>query len=120
MTSGLTGLAVGFTTGAMPGFIVRAVAGSETGSATGFYQVVRSIGLTLGSAVSAAVLMAHTPRGQALPNVSGFQDTLLIAAGICVATAVLSFVLPGRMVDTVPVRSARQERRARRDHEGRG
>ena len=109
VTSGLTGLAVGFTTGAMPGFIVRAVAGSETGSAMGFYQVVRSIGLTLGSAVSAAVLMAHTPRGQALPNVSGFQDTLLIAAGICVATAVLSFVLPGRMVEHGPGRSARQE-----------
>ena len=68
VTAALSGLAVGFTTGAMPGFIVRAVARTETGSATGFYQVVRSIGLTLGSAVSAAVLMAHTPRGQALPE----------------------------------------------------
>jgi MFS family permease len=96
VTAALSGLAIGFTTGAMPGFIVRAVAHSETGSATGFYQVVRSIGLTLGSAVSAAVLMAHTPRGQALPNVAGFRDTLLIGAGICAATAVLSFVLPGR------------------------
>ncbi len=63
VTAALSGLALGFTTGAMPGFIVRAVARSETGSATGFYQVVRSIGLTLGSAVSAAVLMAHTRTG---------------------------------------------------------
>ncbi len=102
VTAGLTGLAIGFTTGAMPGFIVRAVARTETGSATGFYQVVRSIGLTLGSAVSAAILMAHTPKGQALPNVSGFEDTLLIAAGICVATALLSYLLPGRMVDHGP------------------
>jgi MFS family permease len=102
LTAALAGLAIGFTTGAMPGFIVRAVARSETGSATGFYQVVRSIGLTLGSAVSAAVLMANTRPGQALPEVAGFRDTLLIAAGICVVTAILSFVLPGRTTGQVP------------------
>jgi MFS family permease len=96
VASGLAGLAIGFTTGAMPGFIVRAVAATETGSATGFYQVVRSIGLTLGSALSAAVLTANTRVGQAIPDVEGFRDMLLIAAGVCVATAILSFVLPGR------------------------
>ncbi len=90
------GLGVGFTTGAMPGFIIRAVPQSETGSATGFYQVVRSIGLTVGSALSAAVLMAHTRHGQALPDVYGFQAALIIAAALCLATGVVSFVLPGR------------------------
>jgi MFS family permease len=94
--SALAGLAIGFTSGAMPGFILRAVSNAETGSATGFYQVVRSIGLTLGSAVSSAVLMAHTSRGQALPNASGFRDTLLIGAAIGLLTAGVSFVLPGR------------------------
>src|ERR1700689_1259947 len=80
----------------MPGFIPRAVAQSETGSATGFYQVVRSIGLTVGSALSAAVLMAHTRHGQALPDVDGFKAALIIAAALCLATGVVSFVLPGR------------------------
>jgi len=108
VTAALSGLAIGFTTGAMPGFIVRAVAHSETGSATGFYQVVRSIGLTLGSAVSAAVLMAHTSPGQSLPDVEGFRDTLLIAAGICVATAVISFVLPGRTAGRGPAPDTRE------------
>jgi len=106
VTAALSGLAIGFTTGAMPGFIIRAVARTETGSATGFYQVVRSIGLTLGSAVSAAVLMANTPRGQALPDVAGFRDTLLIAAAICAATAVISFVLPGRTAGGPPTETA--------------
>jgi predicted MFS family arabinose efflux permease len=96
VASALAGLAIGFTTGAMPGFIVRAVARTETGSATGFFQVVRSIGLTLGSAVSAAVLTANTRAGQAIPDVVGFRDTLLIAAGVCAATALISFILPGR------------------------
>src|ERR1700691_2500751 len=68
VTVAVCGLGIGFTTGAMPGFITRAVAQSETGSATGFYQVVRSIGLTGGRALSAAVLMAHTPHGHALPD----------------------------------------------------
>jgi MFS family permease len=99
VASALAGLAIGFTTGAMPGFIVRVVAPTETGSATGFFQVVRSIGLTLGSAVSAAVLTANTHAGQAIPDVDGFRDTLLIAAGICAATGFISFVLPGRMAD---------------------
>ncbi len=97
VTVAVCGLGVGFTTGAMPGFIIRAVPQSETGSATGFYQVVRSIGLTVGSALSAAVLMAHTRPGQALPDVDGFTTALIIAAALCLATAVVSFVLPGRV-----------------------
>jgi MFS family permease len=96
VTAAICGLGVGFTTGAMPGFIVRAVAHSETGSAMGFYQVIRSIGLAVGSALSAAVLLAHTPHDQVLPDVGGFTLTLIIAAGLCVVTAVVSFVLPGR------------------------
>jgi predicted MFS family arabinose efflux permease len=93
---GISGLGLGFTSGAMPGFIVRAVAQSETGSATGFYQVVRSIGLTVGSALAAAVLLAHTRHGQVLPDVDGFTVALIIAAVLCLATAMVSFVLPGR------------------------
>jgi MFS family permease len=96
VTVAVCGLGIGFTTGAMPGFITGAVAQSETGSATGFYQVVRSIGLTVGSALSAAVLMAHTRHGQALPDVDGFKAALIIAAALCLATGVVSFVLPGR------------------------
>ncbi len=104
---GIGGLGVGFTTAAMPGFIVRAVAQSETGSALGFYQVVRGIGLTVGSALSAAVLMAHTGHGQALPDADGFKVALIIAAALCVATAVVSFVLPGRTGEQPP--SSRQQ-----------
>jgi MFS family permease len=96
VTVAISGLAVGFTTGAMPGFIVRTVAASETGSATGFFQVVRSIGLTVGSALSAAVLMSHTRHDQALPDVNGFKVALIIASALCLATAAVSFVLPGK------------------------
>jgi MFS family permease len=92
---GVSGIGVGLTFGAMPGLIVRAVPKSATGSATGFYIVVRSIGLAVGSAIAAAVLAANTPHGQSLPTFSGFRDALLIGAGLCAATAVISWTLPG-------------------------
>ena len=40
--------------------------------------------------------MAHTRHGQALPDVDGFTAALIIAAALCLATGVVSFVLPGR------------------------
>jgi predicted MFS family arabinose efflux permease len=93
--SGLAGIAIGFTFAAMPGFIVRAVAPSETGSATGFYQLLRSVGLSVGSALSAAILTSYTHHGHTYPTVEGFQITLLTASAVCVVAAVLSFLLPG-------------------------
>jgi MFS family permease len=96
VASGIIGLGVGFSFGAMPGFIVRAVPHGETGSATGLYQVVRGVGMSMGSALAAAVLRAHTHPGHTFPDVGGFRVALLIAAGLAGATAVISYVLPGR------------------------
>jgi MFS family permease len=103
-TVGICGLGIGFTTGAMPGFIVRAVDPNETGSAMGFYQVVRSIGLTIGSALSAAVLLAYTQHGRTLPDVAGFKVALIIGAALSVATAVLaSSCRDGRLRSPAPL-----------------
>ena len=95
VTLGIVGLGIGFTFAAMPGFIIRAVPPSDTGSATGFYQVLRNIGLSIGSAFGAAVLLAHTSPGATYPSFDGFRTVLLISAGLGLLTAVLSFVLPG-------------------------
>jgi MFS family permease len=92
----LAGIGIGFTFAAMPSYIVSAVATHETGSAMGFYQVLRSVGLAVGSAVSTAVLAANTPEGSLLPSVDGFRTTLLLGAGLCAVTAVAAIVLPGR------------------------
>jgi MFS family permease len=99
--AGLAGIGIGFTFAAMPGFVVRAVPASETGSAMGFYQVVRSIGLSLGSALAAAVLVTFTARGHIYPTYEGFRVTLIIATALCVITAVASYVLPGPAVVVV-------------------
>ena len=68
VTMGIVGLGIGFTFAAMPGFIVRSVPPSETGSATGFYQVLRNIGLSVGSAFGAAVLSPTPGRAPRSPT----------------------------------------------------
>jgi MFS family permease len=96
VAAGGVGIGVGLTFAAMPGFIVRAVPRAETGSAMGFYQVLRNIGLATGSALGASVLIGATLKGHTFPAESGFRTALFIAAGMCVATALVSYVLPGR------------------------
>ncbi len=95
VTMGIVGLGIGFTFAAMPGFIIRSVSTAETGSATGFYQVLRNIGLAVGSAFSAAVLLAFTHPGHTYPELGGFRTALVLSAILGVVTAILSFVLPG-------------------------
>ena len=96
VTMGVAGLGVGCTFAAMPGLIVRAVPASETGSATGFNQVLRTVGYSAGSALSATVLEAHTAAGRALPSGAGYSTAAVLGCAVFALTAVLSFVLPGR------------------------
>ena len=69
---------------------------SETGSATGFYQVVRYIGFSLGSALAASVLASETPAGSQLPKLAGYTTVTWIGIVICVFAAVLAWVMTGR------------------------
>jgi MFS family permease len=89
------GLGYGLTYAAIPGIIVRAVPESETGSATGFYQVVRYIGFSIGSALAASVLASQTPTGSRLPDLAGYTTVIWIGIAICVAAAVLARAMPG-------------------------
>jgi MFS family permease len=90
------GLGYGLTYAAIPGIIVRAVPESETGSATGFYQVVRYIGFSLGSALAASVLASETPAGSQLPKLAGYTAVTWIGIVICVFAAILAWVMTGR------------------------
>ncbi|HEX4304987.1 MAG TPA: MFS transporter [Solirubrobacterales bacterium] len=91
---GVLGLGYGLTYAAIPGIIVRSVPESETGSATGFYQVVRYIGFSLGSALAASLLASATPAGSHLPDLGGYTAITWTGVAICVFAAVLARVLP--------------------------
>src|SRR6202012_5552070 len=91
---GVLGLGYGLTYAAIPGIIVRAVPESETGSATGFYQVVRYIGFSVGSALAASLLASATPSGSHLPTVSGYHALTWVGVVICVIAALFAWIIP--------------------------
>ena len=93
---GVAGLGTGLIFAAIPGLIVRSVPGPETGSALGVNQVIRQIGFSIGSALGAAILTGHTVLPDSLPTDAGYSVSALIGLALCLLTAVLSFVLPGR------------------------
>jgi len=93
---GLLGVGLGTTYAAIPGLIVQFVPRHETGSAMGFYQVVRYVGFSLGSALAAAILASHSTRSTGQPTLGGYTMVAWVGAVICIAAAVLAWVLPSR------------------------
>lgn len=89
---GVVGLGVGLTVSVMPALILGTVPADETGSATGFNQVLRTAGFSAGSALSATVLEAATPDGAQFPDASGYQTGAYLAVALCVA--ILLVVVP--------------------------
>jgi len=106
---GVAGLGVGCTFAVMPGLIVNAVPARETGSAISFNQVLRTIGYSTGSVLSAVVLEAHTPVGQLLPDDSGYQAAAWLGCAVWVAAAVVTIVLPRRRTPAQSVVTADEE-----------
>jgi len=92
---GIAGLGAGLTFAAMPGYIVRATPAADTGAALGFYQLLRSVGLSIGSAAAGAVLAHFTLAGHSLPQLAGFLTTMHVAVGLLVGAAVMSYLLLG-------------------------
>ena len=92
----VAGLAVGAAFAALPGLIVAAVPPAETGSAMGLNQVLRYAGFATGSALTATVLEMATPAGEELPRSAGYTAIGLIGCGICLGTALLTWLLTAR------------------------
>jgi predicted MFS family arabinose efflux permease len=92
----LAGLGVGCTFSAMPGLIVHSVPPHETGSAMSFNQVLRYVGYSTGSALSATILEVYTPADAALPTDRGYGAIAYVGCAIWAASAIVSYVVPKR------------------------
>jgi MFS family permease len=92
----VSGLGIGCTFAVMPSLILRAVPLSETGSAMSFNQVLRYLGSSVGSALSATILQAHTAPGTRLPTDAGYAVAALVGIAILALAALLTAVLPPR------------------------
>lgn len=77
------GLGMGAAYAAMPALIARSVASDELGSSVSFNQVLRTVGSSFGTALSGAILAAHTaPTGHATDT--GITGAFALGAMICV------------------------------------
>jgi hypothetical protein len=59
-------------------------------------QVLRYVGFAVGSALTATVLAAATAPGTAAPDSSGYGTIAGIGFVVCVTTAVVTWLIPGR------------------------
>ena len=109
VTMGVVGVGFGLTFAALPGLIARSVPDEEIGSAMGFYQVIRFIGFSVGSALAASILAGHTPAGSLVASEHGYVVALWAGAGVCAVAAVAAGVLSPRSATTPPAGSADDE-----------
>lgn len=105
ITMGLAGFGVGCVFASNPLQIVRGVPAQETGSAMSFYQVLRSVGFSAGSALSATVLAIYIPARHVLPTAAGYSAAALVSIAVLLAALALSAALAwseGRDTDRRP------------------
>lgn len=88
----LMGVGVGISYSAMPLVIVARTPPERTASATGANQVLRLMGGSVGAAVVAAVLAAHTAPG-AQPAEAGYVVAALVVSSVGLLAAVASWLL---------------------------
>lgn len=110
---GVAGLGVGSIFAVIPAYFLRVVPATETGSATSFKQILRYVGYSVGSALSAVLLQAHTSPGHSYPTNAGYTVVGLVSCLLWVLTGAAATVLPLRRTRRSP-RSSRDRRVRRR------
>jgi EmrB/QacA subfamily drug resistance transporter len=83
---------IGLAFAAMPNLIIEAVPARQTGEATGFNALVRSVGSSLGSQVSATVLASSAVAG--IPTDAGYTRAFGISAAVAVCAGVAATFIP--------------------------
>lgn len=83
------GIALAFA--AMANLILEAVPAAQTGEATGFNTVMRSVGASLGSQVTASMLAGATVAGASFPATDGaYRDAFVLTGCVALAAAVVA------------------------------
>jgi EmrB/QacA subfamily drug resistance transporter len=92
----LMSVGIGLAFAAMPNLILEAVPAEETGQATGVNTLVRSVGASLGSQISAAVLAGSVVAAGGLPTDTGYTHAFLVGAGVALLAAITATLIPSR------------------------
>jgi MFS family permease len=100
---------VGLAFAAMANLIVEAVPRDQTGEATGINTLTRSVGASIGSQVSAAILAGSAVAGSSLPSEDGFTAAFLVSAGVAALAAGIAVVIPRGEHQALRARAPRSE-----------
>jgi predicted MFS family arabinose efflux permease len=87
----LLGLGLGTTFAAIPGLIIDSIPARETGSAMGFYTVVRYVSFSVGSAMTSGIVIARESPART-PTEGGYVTVFWTATAVCLVGAILSYV----------------------------
>jgi MFS family permease len=93
---GIGGIGMGCSFAVMPRLIVSSIPIEETSSALALNQVLRTVGYSIGSALAATILTAHTASTAEFPANGGYTVGAVVAIALCLLTAVISWALPSR------------------------
>jgi EmrB/QacA subfamily drug resistance transporter len=85
---------IGLAFAAMPNLIVDAVPQHQTGEATGFNALVRSVGSSLGSQVTAAILAGSIAAEGALPTEASFKTAFALSAAVALLAGGMALLIP--------------------------
>ncbi|MET7474007.1 MFS transporter [Streptomyces sp. NPDC005648] len=93
VVSGLFGLGIGLAFASMANLIVGSVPPDQTGAATGMNANIRTIGGSIGAAVT-SVLVTGRLQPSGLPYESGYTHGFALLAVLCLAAALAALLVP--------------------------
>ncbi|WP_406375159.1 MFS transporter [Streptomyces sp. NBC_00647] len=93
--AGVFGLGIGLAFAAMANLIVGSVPAEQTGAATGMNANIRTIGGSIGAAVT-SVLVTGRLQSSGLPYESGYTHGFTLLALLCLAAALAALLVPVR------------------------
>jgi len=93
VVSGLFGLGIGLAFASMANLIVGSVPADQTGAATGMNANIRTIGGSIGAAVT-SVLVTGRLQPSGLPYESGYTHGFALLAVLCLAAALAALLVP--------------------------
>ena len=99
--SSLMGIGIGLAFSSMVNLIVEAVPPEQTGVASGMNTIMRSIGGSLGSQVSASIVAASVLTGGGFPTERGFTIAFAVSGAALAVALLAALAVPGRR-RTVP------------------
>lgn len=100
VVAGVFGLGIGLAFASMANLIVGSVPPEQTGAATGMNANIRTIGGSIGAAVT-SVLVTGRLQPSGLPYGSGYTHGFTLLAVLCLAAALAALLVPARRAGRV-------------------